>query len=184
MKVSIRSLLRSHTVPSGDAFASVVAPAKWRTVVCVGAFAGVLLSQGAAAAEPAAGSAGSSDDTGLAEITVTAEKYTSTIQNTPISMSAMSGAQLTAAGISNIEDVARDIPGLSMRSAGPGLTEFEARGLASNGGAAPTVGFYLDEIPLSPPAMSQSGKDRDRSTTRRPELNISRTTRHSTFPNR
>ena len=109
MKVSIRSLLRSHTVPSGDAFASVVAPAKWRTVVCVGAFAGVLLSQGAAAAEPAASSA---DDTGLAEITVTAEKYTSTIQNTPISMSAMSGAQLTAAGISNIEDVARDIPGL------------------------------------------------------------------------
>ena len=45
-----------------------------------------------------------------------------------------------------------------MRTAGPGLTEYEARGLASNGGAAPTVGFYLDEIPLSPPALSQSGK--------------------------
>jgi outer membrane receptor protein involved in Fe transport len=45
-----------------------------------------------------------------------------------------------------------------MRYASPGLTEYEARGLASNGGAAPTVGFYLDEIPLSPPALSQSGK--------------------------
>jgi outer membrane receptor protein involved in Fe transport len=45
-----------------------------------------------------------------------------------------------------------------MRSAGPGLTEFEARGLASTGGASPTVGFYLDEVPLSPPALSQSGK--------------------------
>ena len=45
-----------------------------------------------------------------------------------------------------------------MRYASPGLTEYEARGLASNGGAAPTVGFYLDEIPLSPPAVSQSGK--------------------------
>ena len=45
-----------------------------------------------------------------------------------------------------------------MRFASPGLTEYEARGLASNGGAAPTVGFYLDEIPLSPPAVSQSGK--------------------------
>src|SRR6266849_10479519 len=45
-----------------------------------------------------------------------------------------------------------------MRSAGHGLTDYEARGLASNGGAAPTVGFYLDEIPLSPPAVSQSGK--------------------------
>jgi outer membrane receptor protein involved in Fe transport len=99
-----------------------------------------------------------SDDTGLTEITVTAEKYNSTIQNTPISMSALSGDQLTAAGITSVEDVARDIPGLSMRSAGPGNTEYEARGLASNGGAAPTVGFYLDEVPLSPPALAQVGK--------------------------
>ena len=115
--------------------------------------AGVFLSNAANAA-PAA-----TDDTGgLEEITVTAEKYTSTIQNTPISISALSGEQLTAAGLSRLEDIAHEVPGLSMRSAGPGLTEYEARGLASNGGAAPTVGFYLDEIPLSPPALSQSGK--------------------------
>ena len=96
-----------------------------------------------------------SEDTGLEEITVTAERFTSTIQNTPISISALSGDQLAAAGLTRIEDIAHEIPGLSMRSAGPGLTEYEARGLASNGGAAPTVGFYLDEIPLSPPAVSQ-----------------------------
>jgi iron complex outermembrane receptor protein len=102
--------------------------------------------------------AAAADESGLEEITVTAEKYNSTIQNTPISMSALSGDQLTAAGIVAIEDVIREIPGLSMRSAGPGFTEIEARGLASNGGAAPTVGFYLDEVPLSPPALSQSGK--------------------------
>jgi iron complex outermembrane receptor protein len=112
----------------------------------------VLAAPATAAAETAA------TDTGLAEITVTAEKYKSTIQDTPISLSAMSGDQLIAAGISTIETLAHDVPGLSMRSAGPGLTEYEARGLASNGGAAPTVGFYLDEIPLSPPALSQSGK--------------------------
>ena len=57
-----------------------------------------------------------------------------------------------------MQDIARTVPGISVRSAGPGLTEYDARGLASNGGAAPTVGFYLDEIPLSPPALSQSGK--------------------------
>jgi len=102
--------------------------------------------------------AADADDSGLAEITVTAEKYDSTIQNTPISMSAITGDQLIAAGITSVEDVAHDVPGLSMRSAGPGLTEYEARGLASNGGASPTVGFYLDEVPLSPPALSQSGK--------------------------
>src|SRR3984893_8821902 len=106
----------------------------------------------------AAAATATSEDTGLEEITVTAERFTSTIQNTPISISAFSGDQLAAAGLTRIEDIAHEVPGLSMRSAGPGLTEYEARGLASNGGAAPTVGFYLDEIPLSPPAVSQSGK--------------------------
>jgi iron complex outermembrane receptor protein len=106
----------------------------------------------------AATSTSTSEDTGLEEITVTAERFNSTIQNTPISISAFSGDQLAAAGLTRIEDIAHEVPGLSMRSAGPGLTEYEARGLASNGGAAPTVGFYLDEIPLSPPAVSQSGK--------------------------
>jgi outer membrane receptor protein involved in Fe transport len=106
----------------------------------------------------AAPSTSTSEDTGLEEVTVTAERFVSTIQNTPISISALSGDQLTAAGLTRIEDIAHEVPGLSMRSAGPGFTEYEARGLASNGGAAPTVGFYLDEIPLSPPALSQSGK--------------------------
>jgi len=94
----------------------------------------------------------------LAEVVVTAQRYTSTVQDTPLSLSALSGAQLLSAGLSRLTDVVREIPGLSMRSAGPGLTEFEARGLASTGGAAPTVGFYLDDVPLSPPALSQSGK--------------------------
>jgi len=110
----------------------------------------------AVAAEPAA-TAGT-DESGLQEITVTAEKYNSTILNTPISISALSGEQLQAQGITTVEDIAREIPGLSMRSAGPGQTEYEARGLASNGGASPTVGFYLDDVPLSPPALAQVGK--------------------------
>jgi iron complex outermembrane receptor protein len=109
-------------------------------------------------AAAAAAAAENTDTSGLEEVTVTAERYKSTIQDTPISISAITGDQLTAAGLTRIQDIAHEIPGLSTRSAGPGLTEYEARGLASNGGAAPTVGFYLDEIPLSPPAVSQSGK--------------------------
>jgi iron complex outermembrane recepter protein len=111
-----------------------------------------------AAAEATVAAAEAADTSGLEEVTVTAERYKSTIQDTPISISALTGDQLTAAGLTRIQDIAHEIPGLSTRSAGPGLTEYEARGLASNGGAAPTVGFYLDEIPLSPPAVSQSGK--------------------------
>src|ERR1700728_2189559 len=110
------------------------------------------------ATDLAAAAAAIDDNEGLAEVVVTAEKVVSTIQDTPISISALSSNQLEAQGITSIEEVARDVPGMSVRSAGPGLTEYDARGLASNGGAAPTVGFYLDEIPLSPPALSQSGK--------------------------
>ncbi len=97
-------------------------------------------------------------DSGLEEIVVTAQRFNSTVQNTPISISAISGDQLDAAGITSIEEMSHEVPGLSMRSAGPGQTEYEARGLASSGGSAPTVGFYLDDIPLTPPATSQTGK--------------------------
>jgi outer membrane receptor protein involved in Fe transport len=130
------------------------------SIVCASLLLMAQGAQWAAASDAAASDAATtaSEGSGLEEITVTAERFNSTIQNTPISISALSGDQLEAAGLTRVEDIAHEVPGLSMRSAGPGLTEYEARGLASNGGAAPTVGFYLDEIPLSPPAVSQSGK--------------------------
>src|ERR1700677_2289721 len=102
--------------------------------------------------------AADAEDNGLEEIVVTAQRFNSTVQNTPISISAVTGAQLDAAGITSIEELSHDIPGLSMRSAGPGQTEYQARGLASSGGSSPTVGFYLDDIPLTPPSTSQTGK--------------------------
>jgi iron complex outermembrane receptor protein len=107
---------------------------------------------------PQIAAAADADEGGLAEIVVTAQRFTSTVQNTPISISAVTGDQLDAAGITSIEQLAHEIPGLSMRSAGPGQTEYEARGLASSGGSSPTVGFYLDDVPLTPPSTSQTGK--------------------------
>lgn len=98
------------------------------------------------------------DTAGIQEITVTAQRFQSTVQGTPLSVTAVTGDQLQAAGITSVEDLAKTIPGLSMRSAGPGQTEYEARGLTSSGGSAPTVGFYLDDIPLTPPTSSQTGK--------------------------
>ena len=52
----------------------------------------------------------------------------------------------------------REVPGIAMRTSGPGQTELEMRGLSSSGGAAPTVGFYLNDYPLSPPAAALVGK--------------------------
>lgn len=94
----------------------------------------------------------------LSEIVVTAEKRDSTVQKTAISITAISGADLAAAGVQSIATVAAETPGVSIRSAGPGQNEIEMRGLTSSGGAAPTVGFYLDESPLTPPAGANNGK--------------------------
>ena len=62
----------------------------------------------------------------LQEVVVTAEKRESTVQATPISITAISGADLQARGLSSVADVARETPGISFRSAGPGLTEFRS----------------------------------------------------------
>jgi iron complex outermembrane recepter protein len=94
----------------------------------------------------------------LEEIVVTAEKRESTVQKTPISMTVFSGADLQAQGISDLTSVAQEVPGVSFKTSGPGQTEFEMRGLTSSGGESPTVGFYLDETALTPPAMAQNGK--------------------------
>jgi len=94
----------------------------------------------------------------LQEIVVTAEKRESTVQKTPISMTAISGTDLQAQGLSDMTSVAQQVPGISFKTSGPGQTEFEMRGLTSTGGESPTVGFYLDDAVLTPAAMAQNGK--------------------------
>jgi len=94
----------------------------------------------------------------LQEIVVTAEKRESTVQKTPISITVFTGAELQAQGLSDMTSVAQETPGVSFKTSGPGQTEFEMRGLTSTGGESPTVGFYLDETSLTPPAMAQNGK--------------------------
>ncbi|MDB6156965.1 MAG: TonB-dependent receptor [Gammaproteobacteria bacterium] len=94
----------------------------------------------------------------LAEVVVTAEKRESTVQETPISISALSAAQLQNENITSLEDLAGAVPGVSMRTAGPGQTEYEMRGLTSAGGSTATVGFYIDETPLSASAVALNGR--------------------------
>jgi len=104
-------------------------------------------------AEPSAGGFGQ-----LQEVVVTAEKRQETVQATPISISALSDVQLERANITNLEELAGSVPGISMRTAGPGQTEYEMRGLTSAGGSTATVGFYLDETPLSANAVALNGR--------------------------
>lgn len=103
-------------------------------------------------------SSDASDSGQLQEVVVSAEKRTSTVQKTPISMTAVSGVELEERGVSGLLAVAQQTPGVSFKTAGPGQTEYEIRGLTSSGGYSPTVGFYLDDAPITSPAQSYLGK--------------------------
>src|ERR1700691_4270018 len=93
----------------------------------------------------------------LDEAVVTASKRISTVQDTPISISAVSGNDLLPRGVSSLADLAQGTPGVSLKSEGPSQTEIEMRGMTSSGGNSATVGFYLDDIPLAGPASAQNG---------------------------
>jgi iron complex outermembrane recepter protein len=94
----------------------------------------------------------------LGEIVVTAQKRASTVQETPISITAVSGADIQDRGITDVATLAAATPGVSLKSNGPGQTEIEMRGMTSSGGNSATVGFYLDDIPMTAPAGAQNGK--------------------------
>ncbi len=107
---------------------------------------------------PAEAQEGHSDAPKLEEIVVTAEKRESTVQTTPISLTAVSGADIQDRGLSDLGSLVQSVPGVSLRTSGPGMAEFEMRGVASTGGNSPTVGFYYEDTPLTAPAATNEGK--------------------------
>ena len=84
----------------------------------------------------------------LEEVVVTATKRSATLQEVPMSITAISGDQITRVGAADFADLATTIPSLSLRSAGPGRTKLNIRGVSAATGFAPTVSFYLDEMPI------------------------------------
>ena len=68
---------------------------------------GVLLALAGAAA-------GAQESTALAEIVVTAQKRTESLQDVPIAVSAVSGTKIAEAGIMKIEDLKNYVPTLFM----------------------------------------------------------------------
>ena len=99
----------------------------------------VFAADAAAGPTPEAATQAPEDKSGeLTEVVITAEKRESTVQQTAISMSALSAEALQNQGISSIEELAGAVPGVSMRTAGPGQTEYEMRGLTSAGGSTAT----------------------------------------------
>jgi iron complex outermembrane recepter protein len=94
----------------------------------------------------------------LEEVVITASKRSTTVQDTPMSVTAISGEDILNRGITEFDTLAASTPGVSLHTSGPGQTEIEMRGLTSAGGNSATVGFYVDDTPLTAPAGAQTGK--------------------------
>ena len=133
---------------------------RWKALAfycCAPVLAGVFAVP-AGAQQATTSSAATSESNQLSEIVVTAEKRESTVQNTPISLTAVSQADIQSRGATDITSLLASVPGVSIRSSGPGLTEFEMRGMSSTGGNSPTVGYYYDDTLLTGTANSNEGK--------------------------
>jgi len=94
---------------------------------------------------------------GQTEIVVTAQKRTQALIDVPLSISAVSNAEIAKRGASTINDLQYSVPGLSMTEFSPGQTRVQMRGVSVYSGL-PTVGVYLDEMPLNL-ELNQTGQD-------------------------
>ncbi|MEY4055948.1 MAG: hypothetical protein RL519_1283 [Pseudomonadota bacterium] len=89
------------------------------------------------------------------EIVVTATKRNETIQNVPFSIAAVTAADIQKTGATNIEDIARNVAGLTVQNLGPGQSQVSVRGVSAGQivrdqpGVKEQVGVYLDESVIS-----------------------------------
>lgn len=84
----------------------------------------------------------------LEEIVVTAQKRTQRLLDVPMSITALTGDSLARQGATTLQDIASTVPGLSTLEYAPGQSRTQLRGISSATGA-PTIGLYLDELPIN-----------------------------------
>ena len=91
-------------------------------------------------------------------IEVTATKRTESIQDVPVTVSAISGASLERLGVDNFQEYVEFLPNVVFQGTGPGQNEIYIRGAATTQTSItvstvqalqPSVAFYLDEQPIS-----------------------------------
>ena len=85
----------------------------------------------------------------LSEVVVTAQKKAESLQRVPASVTALSAANLSAAGSNDFADFAASVPGLSINSAQAGFTKITLRGITTGTSqSSATTSFYIDEAPV------------------------------------
>ncbi|GAA6171474.1 TonB-dependent receptor [Colwellia sp. KU-HH00111] len=91
-------------------------------------------------------------------IEVTATKRAESIQEVPVTVTAITGDSLEKLGVANFDEYVEFLPSVSFQGTGPGQNEIIMRGAATNQtnisvssvqALQPSVAFYLDEQPVS-----------------------------------
>lgn len=106
---------------------------------CIAAGSAAQAQTGAKAAEP---------DPAAGEIIVTAEKRSESLQKTPVAVTAISGEQIVAAGLTDLREAQRIVPGARFQNEG-NTTQVFIRGVGSGldyGNIEPTVGFTMNGL--------------------------------------
>jgi iron complex outermembrane recepter protein len=88
------------------------------------------------------------------EIIVTAQKRSESLQNVPISIIALGTKKLDQLNVTNFNQFSQQLTSVAFQTSQPGSTNVYMRGVASGGdgnhsGPLPSVGFYLDEQPIT-----------------------------------
>jgi len=95
------------------------------------------------------------DEGAIEEILVTATKRATTIQDVPFSINAMTERDIQLSGATNLEELSRNIAGLTVQNLGPGQSQVAIRGVSAGQivrdqpGVKEQVGVYLDESVIS-----------------------------------
>jgi len=92
-------------------------------------------------------------DGGLGEIIVTATRQSESIQKVPISLQALSSDTLAQRQVKGMSDFAALLPSVSFEGLGPGRNTAFFRGIVPAGGEYASVGYYLDDIPITGTAV-------------------------------
>ncbi|MEB3415551.1 TonB-dependent receptor [Alteriqipengyuania sp. WL0013] len=88
-------------------------------------------------------------------IVVTATKRDQTIQDVPFSINAQTAEDIQKTGATTLEDLSRNVAGLSVQNLGPGQSQVSVRGVSAGQvvrdqpGVKEQVGVYLDESVIS-----------------------------------
>lgn len=89
------------------------------------------------------------------EIVVTATKRATNIQDVPFSVNAQTQEDIERSGSTNLEELSRNVAGMSIQNLGPGQSQVSLRGVSAGQivrdqpGVKEQVGVYLDESVIS-----------------------------------